>query len=91
LIALRFKADDKEATDSSPGGLLETPVGLTASEAELRLPADLQTLRQIVDGLDRMEERLNVSPIPKAITQRGYFTPDEDDRVRQRTEDRVPH
>jgi hypothetical protein len=47
------------------------------------LPGDLQTLRQIVAGRDRLEARLDSSPIPKAATARGYFTPDEDDRVRQ--------
>ena len=56
---------------------------LTGPEAELHLPADLQTLREIVAGLDRLEQRLDASPVPKAVTQRGYFTPDEDDRVRQ--------
>jgi len=44
---------------------------------------DLQTLQEIVAGLNRLEERLNVSPIPAVVTQRGYFTPDEDDRIRQ--------
>jgi hypothetical protein len=43
----------------------------------------LQTLREIVAGLDRLEERLDRSSIPAAIAQRAYFTPDEDDRVRQ--------
>ncbi len=53
------------------------------ADPEQRLPADLQTLRQIAEDLDQLEERLNVSPIPRAVTQRGYFTPDEDDRIRQ--------
>ena len=67
----------------SPEGFSAPVASLSGPEAEQRLPADLQTLREIVAGLDRLEERLEVSPIPKAITQRGYFTPDEDDRVRQ--------
>ena len=66
-----------------PGGLSAPIAGCTGPEAELHLPADLQTLREIVAGLDRLEERLDSSPIPKAVTGRGYFTPDEDDRVRQ--------
>src|SRR5271157_5414569 len=66
-----------------PGGLPVPRPGLTGPGAELHLPADLQTLREIVAGLDRLEGRLDVSPVPKAVTQRGYFTPDEDDRVRQ--------
>jgi hypothetical protein len=60
-----------------------TPVAsLTEEQTELYLP-DLQTLRAIVEGLDALEARLDSSPVPKAVTERGYFTPDEDDRVRQ--------
>jgi hypothetical protein len=66
-----------------PGGLSAPVAGLTGPEAELHLGADLQTLREMVAGLDRLEGRLDSSPIPKAVTGRGYFTPDEDDRVRQ--------
>ena len=66
-----------------PGGLATPVSSFTGAEAERHLGADLQTLREIVAGLDRLEERLAVSPIPKSVTQRGYFTPDEDDRVRQ--------
>ena len=66
-----------------PGGFSAPVAGLTGPEAELHLGADLQTLREIVAGLDRLEARLDASPIPKAVTGRGYFTPDEDDRVRQ--------
>ena len=66
-----------------PGGLSTPVASFAGPAAELRLGADLQTLREIVAGLDRLEERLNVSPIPRAVTGRGYFTPDEDDRVRQ--------
>lgn len=66
----------------APGGL--PPVaGFTVQEADLRLGADLQTLREIVARLDDLEARLDASPIPKAVSARGYFTPDEDDRVRQ--------
>lgn len=66
-----------------PGGLAAPVAGLTGPEAELHLEADLQTLREIVAGMDRLEARLDSSPIPAAVTGRGYFTPDEDDRVRQ--------
>jgi Permuted papain-like amidase enzyme, YaeF/YiiX, C92 family len=68
---------------------IRLPAGLPApappspdSDLE-RQVQDVQTLREIVAGLDRLEERLDQSPIPKAVTARGYFTPDEDDRVRQ--------
>jgi hypothetical protein len=66
-----------------PEGFSASVAGLTGPEAEPHLPADLQTLREIVAGLDRLEARLDTSPIPAAVTGRGYFTPDEDDRIRQ--------
>jgi hypothetical protein len=66
-----------------PGGLPLPVATLDGPEVEQHLNADLQTLREVVAGLDRLEERLDCSPIPKAIAARGYFTPDEDDRVRQ--------
>ena len=56
-----------------PGGLSASVPSLTGPEAERHLPADLQTLREIVAGLDRLEERLNVSPIPKAVTATRLF------------------
>jgi len=67
----------------APRGLVPPVADFAAQEADLRLAADLQTLREIVASLDGLEARLDASPIPKAITDRGYFTPDEDDRVRQ--------
>lgn len=67
----------------SPAGFSGSIAGLTGPEADEHLSADLQTLREIAAGLDELEQRLEISPIPKAIAQRGYFTPDEDDRVRQ--------
>lgn len=66
-----------------PGGLAAPVSSLAGAEAQQHLPADLKTLREIAAALDRLEERLNASPIPQAVTERGYFTPDEDDRVRQ--------
>jgi hypothetical protein len=65
------------------GGLTAPIVGCTGTDVEQRLGPDLITLREIVSGLDRLEERLDSSEIPKTVTARGYFTPDEDDRVRQ--------
>jgi hypothetical protein len=65
------------------GGLTAPVVGCTGIDLEQHLGPDLITLREIVSGLDRLEERLDSSEIPKAVTARGYFTPDEDDRVRQ--------
>jgi hypothetical protein len=73
----------KGAQVRTPGGLSRPVAEVSGPLADLHLPADLRMLREIVDGLDRLEQRLDASSIPKAVTQRGYFTPDEDDRVRQ--------
>lgn len=72
----------KEPDVRLPAGLSAPPVTALdlALEDQLR---DLKTVREIADGLDRLEAILDKSPIPQAVTQRGYFTPDEDDRVRQ--------
>jgi hypothetical protein len=61
---------------------LKVPAPPPADEPE-RHDEDLAILKEIVAGLDRLEETLNQSPVPAAVTARGYFTPDEDDRVRQ--------
>jgi len=66
-----------------PHGLPASAAEASLSQIEFQVLSDLRTLRHIVEGLERLETRLNISPIPKAIAQRGYFTPDEDDRVRQ--------
>jgi uncharacterized protein YycO len=67
----------------APDGLSAPRPGVAAQEVDLCLEADLQTLREIVARLDGLESRLDASSIPKAVTARSYFTPDEDDRVRQ--------
>jgi hypothetical protein len=48
-----------------------------------QLRIDLETLREIIPALDRLEAEWNDARISVAARQRGYFTPDEDDRVRQ--------
>jgi hypothetical protein len=53
------------------------------SERHLQLDADIATLAQIVDGLDRLENLMEQSRAGILARQRGYFTPDEEDRVRQ--------
>jgi hypothetical protein len=50
---------------------------------ETGLLADTQTLRQIVEGLDDLQRRAEQTEIPRTAEQRGYLTPDEDDRVRR--------
>ena len=63
---------------------LKPPVSAPAgSDAEAQLLSDRDTLREIVAGLDRLETLLDQTPVIAASAQRGYFTPDEDDRARQ--------
>ena len=50
---------------------------------EAQLIADTQALRQITAGLEQLQERSDHSQIIPAAEQRGYLTPEEDDRVRQ--------
>ena len=52
-------------------------------DAGAQLPSDRDTLREIIAGLDRLETLLDQTPVPAAAAKRGYFTPDEDDRVRR--------
>ena len=66
-----------------PSGLkpsAPTPAGI---DAEAQLRSDRDTLREIVAGLDRLESLVDQTPVIAAAAQRRYFTPDEDDRVRQ--------
>jgi len=57
------------------------PAGGDITAAQLF--ADRDTLREIVVGLDRLEALVDQTPVFAAAAQRRYFTPDEDDRVRQ--------
>lgn len=53
------------------------------AELEIQLQTDLATLRTIVPGLDALEARWVDATSRSGARQRGYFTPEEDDRVRQ--------
>jgi hypothetical protein len=44
---------------------------------------DSDTLRQVVDGLNQLEEKVSQHRILPTATQRGYLTPDEEAQVRQ--------
>jgi len=64
-----------------PAGFkLADPAG---HDAALAWSADWDTLQQIVSGLDQLEQVVDASPVFTSAAERGYFTPDEDDRVRQ--------
>jgi len=55
------------------------PRAVTESE----LIADAQTLRQIIEGLEQLQESAAHTDLVRTAEQRGYLTPGEDDRVRQ--------
>jgi hypothetical protein len=48
-----------------------------------QLRTDLETLRRIIPALNALEAEWNDARMSVAARTRGYFTPDEDDRVRQ--------
>lgn len=69
---------------------IRRPSGLDSAESlppeeitEAQLEADRDTLGEIVAGLDRLEQRVERTRLLSAAVKRGYFTPDEEDRVRQ--------
>jgi hypothetical protein len=66
-----------------PSGLKTSSPAPATIDAEAQLRSDRDTLREIIAGLDRLEERVDQSVAIPAAAQRHYFTPDEDDRVRQ--------
>ena len=69
-----------------PRGLRRVPgvetLGLGV-DVETQLQEDDDTLRNIVSGLDRLEGRLDRTDVIARAVRRGYFTPGEDDIVRQ--------
>lgn len=66
-----------------PKGLAPIRAERPEEIAESQLSADRDTLFEIAAGLDRLEERVDRTRLLTAAVKRGYFTPDEDDRVRQ--------
>jgi hypothetical protein len=56
---------------------------MTAADPETQFHADTETLQQVVSGLTRLEETLAMAQTAVQARKRGYFTPDEDDHVRQ--------
>jgi len=66
-----------------PSGLKPSATASIHGYAMAQLLSDRDTLRDIFAGLDRLESLLDQTPVIDAAAQRGYFTPDEDDRVRQ--------
>ena len=66
-----------------PHGLAPAPLDQPVEIAAAQLLTDRDTLREIAAGFGRLEERVDRTRILAAAVSRGYFTPDEDDRVRQ--------
>ena len=66
-----------------PSGLKSSAPRFVGGVGESQVLGDRDTLREILDGLNRLEELLDHTPVLAAAARRGYFTPDEDDRVRQ--------
>src|SRR5262249_37901879 len=50
---------------------------------DAQLQRDLDALRRIILALDALESEWHDARLSVAARARGYFTPDEDDRVRQ--------
>lgn len=48
-----------------------------------QLQVDLETLQAVATALERLESEWNEARMSVAARIRGYFTPDEEDRVRQ--------
>lgn len=67
----------------SPRGLKNSGAVLSGGDTGDRLQSDCDTLCDISDGLDRLEALLDATPVISAALARGYFAPDEDDRLRQ--------
>lgn len=62
---------------------VSSPPAALAAEVDPQLHADRDSLQQIVMEFNRLEQRLNDASAWQAPQARGYFTPDEDDRLRQ--------
>lgn len=72
-----YPQDDLDAPRGTP------QFSMTASDFNRQVREDCDTLRQLLDGLERLRESWNEVRQTVQSRERGYFTPDEDDRVRQ--------
>jgi len=66
-----------------PNALKISSPALVGDIDQRQLLADRETLREISAGLNRLDSMVEETPVLAAAEKRGYFTPDEDDRVRQ--------
>src|SRR5262249_12087270 len=58
-------------------------ISMNSTDLERQFHADAETLQYVVSGLDGLERNLAEAQTAVQARKRGYFTPDEDDRVRQ--------
>src|SRR2546429_9173022 len=67
----------------SPGAAAPVASFVGVEDFGVQLQSDCDSLKEIVTGLDRLERQLTDAQAGVAARRRGYFTPDEDDLVRQ--------
>jgi glycerol-3-phosphate O-acyltransferase/dihydroxyacetone phosphate acyltransferase len=77
----RSRADQDKEKQRAPTSLAGTAPTLADRAGQLR--ADCATLQEILPGLERLEAAMDEVRVTSQRRSRGYFTPDEDDRVRQ--------
>ena len=73
----RDQTGNQAALDESPH------FAMTVSEFEREFRDDCASLRQLLAGLDRLQHTWDGARLTIHAQERGYFTPDEDDLVRQ--------
>ena len=71
------------AVERGVGGESATGRGGVGGAFEKQLREDADSVRQVFAGLHELELELNEAVRVGRARQRGYFTPDEEDRVRQ--------
>jgi hypothetical protein len=80
-LAERWEA--APAGDDGETGARGRLFAATAADIDAQLGDDTATLREVTAGLERLETDWNVARETIGARERGYFTPSEDDRVRQ--------
>jgi 1-acyl-sn-glycerol-3-phosphate acyltransferase len=72
-----------QPASNAQGGSPREFLARIASDFESQLQSDSETLRQIIASLDNMEIEVEQTRPTAGAKSRGYFAPDEDDRLRQ--------
>lgn len=75
---------DAAGEASTAGDVPGVPLfALSATDLEAQFREDVATLREVLGRLDRLEQDWDEARRTIQARTRGYFTPDEDDRVRR--------